>query len=127
MRYRDKEDGKIRWKVHDVTHKGAGEEGKYAATVDGCNAACCRKRFVEGGLGFGIYLLGVEFVAEDSWLVGDPVAVNRRRHKNQILRGVQEVGPFRLFFLAIVVAFVNGQLKELRLFLDDQRKLMGKA
>ena len=48
--YGDKEDGEIYWKVRNVALKGAGEEGKDAATVDRRNAACCRKRFVEEGL-----------------------------------------------------------------------------
>ena len=77
MSYRDKEDGEIVWKVRGTTHKGAGEEGKDTATVDGRNAACCREFFVEESLGFGSYLLGVKFAAEDCWLVGDPVAVKK--------------------------------------------------
>ena len=40
------------------------------------------KRFVEEGMCFGGYLLGIEFAAEDCWFVGDPVAVDRRFHED---------------------------------------------
>ena len=76
MDYRAKEDGEIRWEVRNVAHKGARENGKDAATVDRRDEACCRKRFVEEGLGFGGKLLDIEFAAEDCWFVGDPVAIN---------------------------------------------------
>ena len=36
------------------------------ATVNGHNAACYHKRFVEEGLSYGGYLLGVKFAAEES-------------------------------------------------------------
>ena len=71
--------------VRNVTHKGAREEGKDVATVDGRNAARCRNIFVETGLIFGSYLLGVKLFAEDCWFVGDPVAIYGRCHGDQIL------------------------------------------
>ena len=78
MSYRDKEDGEVCWKVRNVAHKGAGEEGKDAATVDGRDAARCRERFIEEGLSFGGDLLGVEVAAEDRWFVRDPITVNQQ-------------------------------------------------
>ena len=74
MSYGDEEDGEICWEVRDVAHKGSGEEGKDAATVNGRNAARCGQCFVEEDMGFG----GVEFAAEGRWFVGDPVTVDRQ-------------------------------------------------
>ena len=79
--YRDKGDGEIFWEVRNITHKGAREEGKDIANVDGHNSAHYCKHFVEEGLSFGSYLLGVKFAAEDCWLVRDPVAIDQRCHK----------------------------------------------
>ena len=65
LSYGDEEDGEIRWKVHNVMHKGSREDFKDMATLDGHNSGYCHEGFVEEGLGFGSYLLGVEFAAED--------------------------------------------------------------
>ena len=78
LSYGDKEDGEICWEVRNVAHKGSREEGKDAATVDGCDEACFRKRFVEEGLSFGGDLHSVEFAEEDRWFAGDPVSVNQQ-------------------------------------------------
>ena len=74
--YGDEEDGEIFWEFCDVAHKGAREEGKDTATVDRRNASRCCDRFVEEGLSFGGYLLGVKFKTEECWIVGGPVAVD---------------------------------------------------
>ena len=78
MSYRDKEDGEIFWEVRYIAQNGTREDGKDAATVNRRNAACCCERFIEEGLILGGYLLGVKFVAEDRWFVGDPVAIDQQ-------------------------------------------------
>ena len=70
MGNRDEEDGKTFGKVCNFAHKGAREESKEAATVDGCNTTWFRKCFVEEGLSLCGYLLYVEITAEEGWFVG---------------------------------------------------------
>ena len=86
-------------------YKGAREEGKDVATVDGRDAALCRKYFGKEGLRLGGKLLCVEIATREGWFVWDLVAVDKGLQHDEVLRRVWEVGPFYPSLLASVTTF----------------------